>query len=261
MRRRISCLCALVLTAGCATAPPKDRLRVLVYNIHAGKDAGGVNNLQRVAEVIEASRADVVLLQEVDRKTTRSGGDDHLAELESLTGMRGAYGKSLDFQGGAYGIAVLSRWPIAPVDVVPLRTEPPQPRAGGSIEPRVALIVETNGMTIMNTHFDASNVETYRLQEVEQLLALVRQSGARPALIGGDFNAEPASAVYERLRDSGLRDAFLECRGTKGLTYPADAPVKRIDYLFLTKPFRCVSAEVLPSQASDHRALLVEVSQ
>jgi endonuclease/exonuclease/phosphatase family metal-dependent hydrolase len=261
MRLRTSCLLALMLIAGCATTPAPDRLRVLVYNIHAGKDAGGVHNVQRVSEVIVSSRADVVLLQEVDRKTTRSGGADHLAELQRLTRMHGAYGKSLDFQGGEYGIAVLSRWPITPVEVVALRTDPPQPRAGGSVEPRVALVVETNGMSIINTHFDASNVETYRLQEVEQLLATVKRSATRLTLIGGDFNSGPGSAVYGRLRDSGLRDAFLECRGTNGLTYPADSPVKRIDYLFLTEPFRCVSAEVLPSQASDHRALFVEVSK
>src|SRR5687768_15586880 len=139
MTLRISCLLPILLISGCATAPATDRLRVLVYNIHAGKDAGGAHNLQRVSEVIQSTRADVVLLQEVDRQTTRSGGVDHLAELERLTGMSGAYGKSLDFQGGQYGIAVLSRWPITPVDVVALRTDPPQPRAGGSIEPRVAL--------------------------------------------------------------------------------------------------------------------------
>lgn len=45
-----------------------------------------------------------------------------------------------------------------------------------------------------------------------------------------------------------------------GLTYPADAPVKRIDYLFLSSGSVCESATVLRSEASDHRAFLVTLN-
>ncbi len=250
-------LLSLFLTACGSAPPPTDSFRVLVYNIHAGKDAAGEDNLERVADVINASDAHLVLLQEVDRDTERSGKVDQLAELERLTSLHGAFGKSLDYQGGEYGIAILSRWPIAAEDVIPLPTDPQQPRAGGAIEPRVALFVVTNGIRVMNTHLDASGEETWRLQEVGLLLDAATEED--PLLIGGDFNAEPPSGVHARALASGLRDAWATCGAGSELTFPAGAPVKRIDYLFLAGDARCSAAQVLETTASDHRPLLVTV--
>lgn len=253
----------LILLTGCASYPtPGTPLRVLIYNVHAGRDAAGADNLERVAAVIADSGADVVLLQEVDRGTSRSGGVDQLAQLMRLTGFHGAFGKSLDFQGGEYGIAVLSRWPIAASEVIPLRIDPPQPRAGGSLEPRIAFLVETitpaGPLAVVNTHFDASRDERWRLQETTDLLEALAER-MEIALAGGDFNSEPGSAVHQRLVDGGLRDAWLECGLGPALTFPAAGPVKRIDYVFLADDTRCNGARVLDSDASDHRPLLVEI--
>jgi endonuclease/exonuclease/phosphatase family metal-dependent hydrolase len=255
MRVRVRLVFLSLLLAGCAsTAPP---LRVMVYNIHAGKDAAGVDNLERVAALIRSTNSDVVLLQEVDRGTARSGNVDQLGVLMRLTGMHGVFGKSLDYQGGHYGIAILSRWPLTAERVIPLRIDPPQPRAGGSLEPRVALFAETGGLRIVNTHLDASREDTWRLQEAARLLESIE--GAH--LIGGDFNSLPDSAVQRYVRSVGLRDAFAECGTGEGLTYPAHEPVKRIDYLFLRGNGRCTAASVFETAASDHRPLLVRVEQ
>lgn len=254
--RQVGVLILLLLTAGCASV--EQPVRVLVYNIHAGRDAAGVDNLERVASLIESTRADIVLLQEVDRGTRRSGDVDQLATLMRLTGMHGVFGKSLDYQGGDYGIAILSRWPITNDTVVPLRIEPPQPRAGGSKEPRVAFVADTAGITVANTHFDASRQDTWRAQEVEELLR--NASVTQPELIGGDFNAEPDTRIHARLIEAGLRDAWLACGEGHALTFPAHEPVKRIDYLFLARGATCSSATVLETTASDHRPLLVNVT-
>lgn len=235
-------------------------LRVMVYNIHAGRDAEGKDNLGRVAELVWRSEADLVLLQEVDRKTRRSGEVDQLAELMNRTGMQGAYGKSLDFQGGEYGIAILSRWPIAATEVVPLRVTPPQVRAGGAIEPRVALVVRTNGLRVINTHLDASSEDTWRLQEVATLATLASGPDAN-LILGGDLNSTPDNSLHGQLRERGLRDAWLECGAEPGLTYPAAEPRKRIDYLLIAESLRCTAATVLDSTASDHRPLLVTISR
>ena len=106
----------LALSAGCVTAPvspavPQDgrEVRVLVFNIHAGKDAKGQNNLAAVADLATSVAADVVLLQEVDRGTKRSGNVDQVRALATRSGYASAFGRSLDYDGGQYGIAVLSR--------------------------------------------------------------------------------------------------------------------------------------------------------
>lgn len=262
-----SVIAVLVATAaGLLTgfAPADDSIRVLVYNIHAGKDAGGIDNLARVAAVVRDARADLVLLQEVDRGTRRSGGVDQVAVLEQATGMHGAFGNTLDYDGGQYGIALLSRWPIVSDTLVRLRVTPPQERAGGSYEPRGALRARVESpvgtLTIVTTHLDPSGNDHWRLQEVRGVLDVASGAGERSmVLVGGDFNSTPESATQQTIRQRGLRDAFSECGTGAGLTYPADSGTKRIDYLFLTGDARCASATVLPTTASDHRPLLVEV--
>lgn len=264
MRRLLPCL---LLFVACTTARvPQRELAILVYNIHAGKDAAGVDNLERVAAVINSSKADLVLLQEVDRHTTRSGNVDQLATLQRLTGLHGVFGKSLDYQGGQYGIATLSRWPITAEKVVHLPVEPAQTRAGGSIEPRIALFVTTaapaGALDVVNTHLDASREDEYRRQEIVHLLAAVATSSAQTLLIGGDFNSTPDNApVAGAMRDARFRDAWLVCGNGNDATYPASSPVKRIDYLYLSGDQRCTSAAVLESQASDHRAVLFHVTR
>jgi hypothetical protein len=94
---RLLCLLGLVFTASRGSTLPQsggqvpEPLRVLVYNIHAGKDLEGKGNLGRIADIIVASQADLVLLQEVDRNTERSGAVDQVAVLAQLTGYHGAF--------------------------------------------------------------------------------------------------------------------------------------------------------------------------
>lgn len=238
---------------------------MLVFNIHAGKDATGKPNLDRVADLVQSTDADIAMLQEVDRGTRRSGKVDQIRVLSEATGFESAFGRSLDYDGGQYGIAALSRTRFDDVSTIPLPTTPQQPRAGGAVEPRAALAASVRTplgpLQIVTTHLDASTTDEYRLQEVGHLLKLIqaRLSAGAVAMVGGDFNAEPGSRVLERLRTAGLRDAWAECGSGDGFTYPAAQPTKRIDYLFLTGSLTCTTARVIDTTISDHRPLLVTV--
>jgi endonuclease/exonuclease/phosphatase family metal-dependent hydrolase len=256
-------VCA-ALAAACLPFVGRDpQLRVLVFNIHAGKDAGGADNLAGVAALVHEVRADLVLLQEVDRGTKRSGHVDQLGALMEATGYDGAFGRTLDYDGGEYGIAALARERIGPSLTLPLPVAPVQARAGGSYEPRGVLLATAltrrGRVSLANTHLDASASDTYRRQEVEELLLRVRGRAVDgpPLVVGGDFNAEPGTAVIARLLAAGLRDAWAECGSGDGFTYPAATPIKRIDYLFLGSGVRCTEARVIDTRVSDHRPLLV----
>jgi endonuclease/exonuclease/phosphatase family metal-dependent hydrolase len=269
VRGRARALCFLTAaTLACATSRSAVRyepIGVLVYNIHAGKDAAGGDNLERVAAVVRSTGADIVFLQEVDRRTTRSAGVDHAAELARLTGFQMAFGKSLDYQGGEYGIAILSRWPITEHKTFDLPVDPPQERAGGSHEPRAALQATISApggpIAVLNTHLDASREDRWRRQEIAKLISIASdlRSRAQPLLVGGDLNSTPESAVQEEARAAGYTDAWMTCGAGAGLTYPADSGVKRIDYLYLSGGQTCESATVIETQASDHRPLLVKL--
>jgi endonuclease/exonuclease/phosphatase family metal-dependent hydrolase len=234
---------------------------VLSYNIHAGKDAERQPNLERVAKVIDSLHADVVLLQEVDRGTERSGHVDQVGELERLTGMHGAFAKSLDYQGGDYGIAALSRWTIDSAETVELPTTPPADRGDGMYEPRVAIHIVLSSpegrLDVIGTHLGAESESTFREQEARDLLRHIDTHVApdAPVIIGGDFNSVPESAVHTGFARK-FQDSWEKCGEGEGFTFPADTPVRRIDYLY-SRGLRCTDARVVDTQASDHRPLLV----
>ncbi|MCH7814190.1 MAG: endonuclease/exonuclease/phosphatase family protein, partial [Planctomycetes bacterium] len=86
--------------------------RVLTYNIHHAEGVDGRIDLERIAAVIRRAEADLVALQEVDRGVERSGCVDQPERPAALTGMQIVFAKNIDHEGGAYGNAVLSRFPV-----------------------------------------------------------------------------------------------------------------------------------------------------
>jgi len=269
---RFALIASVVAVTACTRSRPgsapgsASTFKVLVYNVHAGKDAGGKDNLQRVADVVRELDADIVLFQEVDKGTRRSNGVDQPAEYAKRTGYHVAFGRSLDYDGGEYGIAVLSRWPIRRDSAIHLPVDPPQERSGGSHEARIAMstviAAPFGDLAVFNTHIDASGDDRWRLQEIRTITQLARSAvaaGAARVLFGGDFNSTPESAVQVQLRANGFRDSWQTCGAGDGFSYPADTARKRIDYLFAIVGVQCTSAVVVNSQASDHRPVLFTV--
>lgn len=239
-------------------------LRVIVLNMHAGKDAAGADNLPGIAALVKKYDPDLVLLQEVDRGVQRSGRVDQPAELARMAGLHASFGKSLDYQGGDYGIAILSRWRPKKTSVLHLAVAPPQTRAGGSKEPRAALRVKYHAgklrLMVWDTHLDPSREDTYRNQEVNDLVQAFPSVRDSLFLLGGDFNSTPDSDVHQALLNAGLHDAWQGCGEGEGMSYPQDKPRKRIDYLYLSPAFQCRSARVLEEPVSDHRGVLFEIA-
>jgi endonuclease/exonuclease/phosphatase family metal-dependent hydrolase len=259
----------LLALAGChppALAPTPagaEMLRVVTYNIHAGHDAHGEPSMDRLAALIDSLGADVVLLQEVDRGTARSGEVDQLQVLAEATGMHGFFAKAIDFDGGEYGNALLSRHPLRETAAIPLPVEVPEELADRYYEARVLLhaVVETPAgpVHVLNTHLDHHADPVFRHPQFFRMLAHLAAAvppGA-PVILGGDLNAEPDAAEIRALRLE-LRDAWAECGEGPGFTFRADDPHRRIDYLW-TRGLACTAAEVVPTLVSDHRPLVAEL--
>src|SRR6185295_11676569 len=103
------------LSAGCASQKANllpAPFRVMTYNIHHGEGADGRVDLLRVAEVVKQEKADIVALQEVDKGVERTKRRDLPAELAALTGMTCVFSNNFHYQGGEYGNAVLTRFPV-----------------------------------------------------------------------------------------------------------------------------------------------------
>jgi endonuclease/exonuclease/phosphatase family metal-dependent hydrolase len=227
MRRYASLLCALALLgllvppAAPSPADPlgKKTLRVMSYNIHVGVGMDKKLDLQRIADVINRERTDLVGLQEVDRGVKRTEGKDEIAELAKLTRMDYAFAHNLDYQGGQYGVAILSRFLIQKIDHQKYENRRETERRG-----MISVEVEVGGRTInfVTTHLDYQ-YDDGRLFEAEQLLGFL-DGVSGPLIVVGDFNDEPTGTAYKLLLSS-FGDACVSSRAKGGgLSYPADKP-------------------------------------
>jgi len=257
MRVPLLFILALFLTVPAAPraepARGRVRLRVMSYNIHVGIGMDKKLDLARIAEVIKRHRADIVGLQEVDRGVERTGRVDEIKELARLTGMDYAFAHNLDYQGGQYGVAVLSRFPILVIDHRRFANRRERERRGFI---RVVVEVEGRRLNFVTTHLDYQLLDG-RIFETEQLLKALEDVRG-PVIVAGDFNEEPPGGAYEMMLKAGFADAWTQ-GATAGLTYPADKPTKRIDYVFYRNLGGDVhaAAEVPDTLASDHRPLVV----
>jgi endonuclease/exonuclease/phosphatase family metal-dependent hydrolase len=253
VRRRRSPAVAILLALASAAGPAaaQDTVRVLAYNVRHGAGMDDSVDLRRAAAVIVAQRPDVVLLQEIDVGTARTGGVDQAAALARLTGLAyHAFGRFMDYRGGAYGMAVLSATPIL---------DSANHRLPDGEEPRSALAARIRPapdgpeMVVVGIHLYRTGPE--RLAQAERLVEVLARESA-PVLLVGDFNSEPGDPVLELL--AGHWEMPAKAPDAR-LTFPADAPVKEIDFV-LYRPaerFRLLEYRVVDERvASDHRPVL-----
>lgn len=224
-------------------AEPFRSVTIMTWNLHAGQGLDGVRDMARIAQVIVREKPDLVALQEVDRKTLRSDGIDQLAELEKLTGLKSAWCKTIDYEGGEYGIALLSR--DAPVSVH--RVELPV-----TGEPRGLLLADFPRYRMGVTHLSLR--EKDRLASLPALRTAIVDE--LPLFLAGDFNAVPESEFIQKLRlPFALVSGFDK-------TYPADDPDRCIDYIAVSRRHRArfdkVEHRVVAETVfSDHRPVVV----
>lgn len=267
--RRVLALAALL--AGVAALPAARArqdatIRVLTYNIHHGEGTDGRIDLERIAAVIRQAAPDVVALQEVDRLVPRSGEADQASELARLTDLDMRFGRTIPLQGGEYGNAVLSRWPILDVTNHPL----PSP-AGGEARALLAVTIEVPSgeaagasVTILATHLDHTRDPANRTASAEAIGRLFPWNGNQrtqhaPMILAGDLNDVPDSRPIELLGGSWTASDA----GRWAPTSPAGDPRRKIDYVMFRPAdrWRVVELRVLDEPvASDHRPLLAVLS-
>ena len=225
---RIAVLMCLSLAAACGgdedvepSPETGDTLRLLAYNIHHGEGMDSVIDLQRIADLIERLDVDVVALQEVDSVTRRTGAVDQTRRLAELTGMSAGFGRFMDFEDGAYGMAMLSRWPMVEATNWTLPDGP---------EPRSALAVKVrspeSGREAVVVSIHLYGTEDERLAQAVRLTDHLRGESA-PIILAGDFNSTPGTGVMEYLALGWT----IAPKGDDHFTFPASAPDREIDYI------------------------------
>ncbi len=246
----VALLFPLTWLSGGAQAPT-DTLRVVSYNIKHGRGNDNVVDLARTASVLRALTPDIVGLQEVDDLATRSGGVPEAERFGQMLGLHHAFGRFMDFQGGAYGMAVLTRYPIMATQSV---------RLSDGNEPRVALSVEVQlpsgrRLTIVNVHFDWVRDDTFRFAQAEALTTHL-DALTTPYVLLGDFNDVPESRTLGLFRSRTLEAVKPS---TDRFTFSSTEPEREIDFIFMApaaswhaRDVRVITEPV----ASDHRPVV-----
>ncbi|GBU10093.1 hypothetical protein AwWohl_12310 [Gammaproteobacteria bacterium] len=221
--------------------PTLTELKIMTYNIAAGANNFKVD-LALTAATIKELSPDIIALQEVDRNTKRSGNLDQAEILSKLTGYNVIFGKAIDFDGGEYGIAVLSKHPIKHLDT--------QKLPSGDEELRIALYTEViiegypSPITFINTHLDWHENPAIRLAQVYAINE--KSLDIRDIkILAGDFNDVDLSDTHAQLRR--YWDSVFPI-GMNHRTWPADNPEIGIDYIYTNKAQIWQAITTVPNQ-------------
>lgn len=223
------------------------------YNIHHGADQNEVNTLEKMGEFIRNSNADLVGLQEVDSVCNRSGNVDQMKVLAEITGMHYAFLRHFEYDGGAYGLGILSKKPIISQQNNKITSIKNGEKKSLALLSAKISLPEGEEMRFATVHF-ALDQATRLIQAGETLAHL---DSDLLVVLTGDFNAEPGTEEMELLSQNyTMADANL------GNTFPVVDPVKKIDYIWVSKNCFLESPKIqIPNAVkhSDHLPLMAEI--
>lgn len=211
-------------------------MKIMTYNIAAGANNFKVD-LKVTAETIKKVNPDIIAIQEVDRNTNRSGKIDQAQILADLTGYNMVFGKTIDHDGGDYGIAILSKHPILSQQSLILPSFPNGDTTSPGYEQRIALVtqIEVPGfevpITFINTHLDWHEDPAVRLQQIRTINEItLDMRGIK--ILAGDFNDTVNSVIGKEMERYWVSvfDDKIDHR-----TWPAVNPEVAIDQIYLNK--------------------------
>jgi endonuclease/exonuclease/phosphatase family metal-dependent hydrolase len=286
----------------------ENELRVVQLNIGSLLEPGWTERRSEIVTWLDELAPDIVCLQEVWEDAHHANTAAWVAEHADVAWHLAFGGAPFDAALWAddsmrFGSAVLSRWPIDHQQYVALPTAP-DPDPWPHQIPWELLHVRTAGLDVFSTHLASApphgrhrKVQVLAVDEyvrsvrddLDTVQGMGRLRDAMPAVLCGDFNAEPDSDEIRFLtslavlddRTTFWQDAWRMAGDGPGYTQDwrtnriADAMNinrKRIDYVFVGDPFqrrgnagRILSAELAFHEprtgvtASDHAGLVVDI--
>lgn len=229
-------------------------MKIMTFNIQSGfrHPDNDVLDLDFCAKVIEKYSPDIVGLNEVHK-----GGDygDQVKEIAEKLGYHYYYfGEAIFRWENSYGNAFMSKYPIKNVETI-IIPDPVEKNDYEYFETRciVKAVVDCGSdVTFMVSHFGLAKQE--RINAVSTICDILGEKPEK-SVIMGDYNMNPDHEylvpIYNIMKDTD--------RGEKMLTFPADAPVEKLDYIFVSDDIKINDAYVAPEIGSDHCAYITEV--
>jgi len=253
-------VCLLLLIVGLFTninICQSQVIKIMSFNIHHGNppEEEGKIVLDEIVKAIRESEASIVALQEVDVHTKRSGNINEAKILADQLGMYVFFAKAINYDGGEYGLAILSKYPLSDEKNYPLSL-----KADAHAEPRILQTVtltlpNQKKLKFANTHLDVLQTGNRELQAAE--IIEIAKTETLPMLIAGDWNATLGSKTLQ-IMDAFFTRACIKCP----ITCPEDGLDGAIDFIAFTKksPVKILNYKVLTEvKASDHYPIVAEL--
>lgn len=221
----------------------------MTYNVRrcAGPTGRTSSHLGSVAQVIARYEPAIVALNEVYGTPVVPGTVDQVNALARTAGYPySAFGPAAVRFPRRYGNALLSRFPVERTTTIPL-TEPK------GTEPRSLLVATLRLSDRIRLHVLVVHLgltRQGRSSAVDTILQVAGATAGDPVVLLGDFNVGPDDEVLERLAEQ-FTDA-ASAAGDARPTFPAHAPIHRIDYVLVNAHVDVVDTFAVDEPASDH---------
>ncbi len=269
-------------------------LRILTYNIHKAIGNDRKYSLNRIIEILKKSQADIICLQEVDYLVPRSYNEDLALIIAENLHYHYELGLNVYLKKGAYGNAILSRFPITHSENLNITWGIKKRR--GCLMTRIIVpesllfsdllyndfrsyflqkykkkVLKTKEIAIINMHLGLANFE--RIWQVKQILnsAFLYLMDNFPIVLAGDTNdrSEKIDAIFEQkgfMDSSKVFSKYLK-KHKKSMfyTFPSYAPTPliRIDKIFVNNFWKVHNHTVIKNEitkiASDHLPVYVDL--
>jgi len=233
------------------------RIKVMTYAINYGNGNDGIHSLPRIAKVIRSESPHLVCLNNVDYKTNRAMNEEQARRLAADLGMNFTFARNSSLDGGWTGNAILSEFPIE-------FAENKIYKEGYSRETKSLLhIIIRKGerrLHFFGTELSADSLRS--ANQIKELLDFVFDWGSEdPIIICGNFNLKP---THRRIHEMAyyFNDVGLYLRD-KPVTWPAQNPQTRYDYIFINKLLLPVAISIpdneLTRLASTHLPVVAQL--
>lgn len=223
-------------------------LKLMTYNIHRGIGKDGKLDLNAVSDVIKASNAAIIALQEVERHSIRTVFQDQIKQLSINTNMNYAYGKSINILNGEYGNGLLSKYPIEEYEVYDLPSISEQRTVL-----RTVINVEGLKIAVYNTHLGLK--ESERKEQLDFIMQMTSEDELDYILMG-DMNS-----ISDKLSilAGNMKDCAIGSGNQQQSTFIEKEVQERIDYIFVSPDMEVKDYDVVIAEASDHYPVVSEV--
>ena len=212
--------------------------KVATYNIAAQRYC--LDDTDAIARDIAESGADIVGLQEVDMFTKRTGERDMLAEIAAVAGYpHRRFIRAIDYKGGQYGTAILSKHPIEELEVIDLKSTNEKRSVG-----RFVINVLGERINYFNTHI--SYVRDELLSHLDQLAAILEKYDSY--VITADFNTNDFK-LFDVLHGHRMAN------NAENELYSYQPSMTGIDNIIMTDDFDYSEPMLGTTEHSDHRML------